>query len=801
MTGISEKTISDNNQSTQKTGQLPTNQLKLPVVPLKEGLLFPVTESVLTFGRKVSLAGLKAANKNPQKLVILVAQKNSTINLPRPKDLYEVGTLAVVERTINTDESVNALVRGIGRVKIQQYTQEKPYLEATVIRLLDIEVNDDETKALASHLQKSFRKTVQMGKQIEFLNFMKLLGGVKAGELADQIASTLNISTLEKQTILETIDVKQRLKTVADHLGREIKVLEIEKDVVFKTQEKFDKHMRESILRERLRTIQKELGEIDDEDELADAYFSKLKKLKVNSEIKKTIKKEIKRLRQMSPNNPEAGYIRSWLDIVFELPWGKTTHEKVDLKSAQKVLDQHHYGLADVKDRVLEYIAVLQFKQKNKATDKETTPTILCFAGPPGVGKTSIGKSIAKALGREFVKVSLGGIRDEAEIRGHRKTYVGAMTGKIIAGIKQAKTMNPVFMLDEVDKIGNDFRGDPAAALLEVLDPEQNKEFVDHYLDLPFDLSKTIFITTANTLDTIPPALRDRLEIINYSGYTPEEKFNIAKKHLITKVIKSNGLTTDEIEITDEVIKKIISGYTREAGVRGLERTIHTLARKVAKNLILDHKKKTIKVMTKDLKKLLGPQRFDEGLAEKKDMVGAATGLAWTAVGGDVLFVEVALTPGKGRIQITGQLGDVMKESAQAAFTYVKANLKKLKISENKINKTDIHIHVPEGAVPKDGPSAGVTLTTAIVSAFTKIAVKKTVAMTGEVTLRGKVLRIGGLKEKSIAAYNAGIKTVIIPKDNERDLEKIPASVKQAITFKPVSSVSEVLTIALAKTL
>lgn len=799
MTGSSDKKNSE--KQPIKAGSLPPTHLKLPVVPLKEGILFPVTESVLTFGRKISLAGLKAANKNPKKLVILLAQKKSTVNNPRVTSLYTTGTLAVIERTIKTEDTVNALVRGIGRVKIKQFTRKSPFLEAVAIRLHDHEISDDETKALANHLQKTFRQTVQMGKPVEFLNFMKLLGGVRAGELADQIASTLNISTQIKQSILEILDVKERLKTVAHHLSREIKVLEIEKDVVFKTQEKFDKHMRESVLRERLRTIQKELGEIDDEDELADSYFTKLKKLKVGEEIKKTVKKEVKRLKQMSPNNPEAGYIRSWLDTIFELPWGKTTSEKVDLKEAQKVLDLHHYGLEDVKDRVLEYIAVLQLKQKNKTEDKDSTPTILCFVGPPGVGKTSIGKSIAESLGRKFVKVSLGGIRDEAEIRGHRKTYVGAMTGKIIAGMKQAQSMNPVFMLDEVDKIGNDFRGDPAAALLEVLDPEQNKDFVDHYLDLPFDLSKTIFITTANTLDTVPPALRDRLEVINYSGYTPEEKFNIVKRHLFKKVIKANGLTKKEIEIPDALVKKVISGYTKEAGVRNLERTIHSLARKVAKTLITSPRKKKVALKKKDLKKLLGPQKFDEGLAEKKDMVGAATGLAWTAVGGDVLFVEVALTPGKGKIKITGQLGDVMKESAQAAYTYVKANLKKLKISETKINKTDMHIHVPEGAVPKDGPSAGVTLATAIVSAFTKIPVKKTVAMTGEITLRGKVLRIGGLKEKSIAAHRAGITTVIIPKENKRDLEKIPKTVKKTITFKPVSSIDEVIKIALSKTI
>jgi len=558
--------------------------------------------------------------------------------------------------------------------------------------------------------------------------------------------------------------------------------------------------MRDSVLRERLRTIQKELGEIDDEDEAADAYLSKLKRLKVDPETKAKIKKEIKRLRQMSPNNPESGYVRSWLDIVFELPWGSTTPSDVQLKKATKVLDTYHYGLQDVKDRVLEYIAVLELQQRNK--NKSThTPTILCFVGPPGVGKTSIGRSIAEALGRKFVKISLGGIRDEAEIRGHRRTYVGAMPGKIISGMKQAKSMNPVFMLDEIDKIGNDFRDDPAAALLEVLDPEQNKEFVDHYLDLPFDLSQTIFITTANTLDTIPPALRDRLEIIQYSGYTPEEKFHIARGHLLQKVITTNGLSDKSLEIADEVIEQLISGYTREAGVRSLERTLHTLSRKAAKELVLHPTKKKVSLTGKYLKKRLEPKEYDEGLAEKKDLVGAATGLAWTSVGGDVLFVEVALVPGKGKVQLTGQLGDVMKESAQAAFTYVKSHLKELKISKEKIEETDIHIHVPEGAVPKDGPSAGITLTTAIVSAFTKVPVRRSVAMTGEVTLRGKVLRIGGLKEKTIAAHRAGITTVIIPKDNARDLPKIPESVKKAVTFKPVETVAEVLKIALAKPL
>lgn len=637
-----------------------------------------------------------------------------------------------------------------------------------------------------------------MGKPVEFLNFMKLLSGIKPGELADQVASTLNISTKIKQEVLETLNVKERLRLVIQHLTHEVKVLEIEKDVVHKTQEQFDKHMRESVLRERLRTIQKELGEIDDEEEMVEGYREKLKKLKADKATKEKIGKEIKRLQQMSPNNPESGYIRSWLDTVLELPWGLKGKANIDIKAAQKILDDYHYALSDVKDRVLEHIAVLQFKQQGKTKQESQMPTILCFVGPPGVGKTSIGRSIAKALGKNFVKVSLGGIRDEAEIRGHRRTYVGAMPGKIINGMKQADSMDPVFMLDEIDKVGSDFRGDPSSALLEVLDPEQNKEFVDHYLDLPFDLSGVTFITTANTLDTIPPALRDRLEIIRYAGYTPEEKLEIAKRHLVKKVLTANGLTEKNLQYSDATLEKIIAGYTREAGVRSLERELHTLARKIARQLITQSKKTKVTIKPSDLAELLGPQEYDEGLAEKENLVGAATGLAWTPVGGDVLFVEVALTPGKGKISLTGKLGDVMKESAQAALTYVKSHAADLNITQKTLETTDIHVHVPEGAVPKDGPSAGVTMATAIVSALTKRPVKKTVAMTGEITLRGKVLRIGGLKEKTIAAQRAGIKTVIIPADNQRDLPKISDSVKKALTFKPVQNIGEVLKIALA---
>ncbi len=774
--------------------------LVLDGIPIREGLLFPSTESVLSFGRQLSLNAVKNLGTS-KKTVVLISQKDPQVNLPEAKDLYEVGTLAIVEKKLESDDNINALVKGIGRVKIIRFVSTSPKLVVEVEKLEETEENAEENKALVTHLQNEFRKAVHMGKPVEFLSFMKLMGGVTNGELVDQISSTLTIKTEEKQELLETLDVTQRLKMVLSHLAHEIKVLEIEKDVVHKTQEKFDKHMRESILRERLKTIQKELGDIDDEEEAADEYQLRLGKLKLVPDLLTKVKKEIKRLRTMSQNNPESGYVRSWLDTVFELPWSKYSKSILEIEKAQKILDENHFGLEEVKDRILEYIAVLTLKQKNSKKEDQSLPTILCFVGPPGVGKTSIGKSIAQALGRKFIKVSLGGIKDESEIRGHRRTYVGAMPGKIINGMKQAKTMNPVFMLDEIDKIGSDYKGDPSAALLEALDPEQNFGFEDHYLDMPFDLSQVIFITTANALDTIPPALRDRLEIIRYSGYTWEEKFHIGKDYLFEKVLKANGLTKKQISITDTAINTIIHRYTREAGVRSLERTLSSIMRKAAKEIISHSKKKSVAVDEKIIREYLGPERFDIETAEKTDIVGQATGLAWTSVGGEVLFIEVALTPGKGVIQLTGKLGDVMKESAQAAYTYVKANHEKFGIPLKKLKETDVHVHVPEGAVPKDGPSAGVTMTTAIVSAFTDIPVRKDIAMTGEVTLRGRVLRIGGLKEKSIAAHMAGSKTVLIPKDNERDIEKIPEIVKKDITFIPIADVAQVLEIALTKKL
>ncbi|MCB9800578.1 MAG: endopeptidase La [Pseudomonadales bacterium] len=792
-----KKSMEGSETSTQ-TKSSRTRILTLPAVPVREGVLFPSTESVLSFGRQLSLNAIKDLPDDHPKYVVLITQKDSTTNAPEPKDLYDYGTLAIVEKTLDSEDNTNALVKGVGRVKVLRYISTFPRIVVEVERIRDIEVNDEEMKALVSHLQKEFRQSIHMGKPVEFLNFMKLMGGVKNGELVDQIASTLSVKSAEKQALLEELNVKERIRKVLEHLAHEMKVLEIEKDVVHKTQETFDKNMRENILRERLKTIQKELGDIDDEEEAAISYEGKLKRLKISKELKSKIKKEIKKLRQMSPNNPESGYVRSWLDVVFELPWGKLSKSDIDLKKAEKVLEKNHYGLKDVKDRIIEHMAVMQLKEKNKNKEDQSIPTIICFVGPPGVGKTSIGRSIAEALGREFVKISLGGVRDEAEIRGHRRTYVGAMPGKIINGMKQAKSMNPVFMLDEIDKLGNDFRGDPSAALLEALDPEQNSSFEDHYIDMPFDLSQVIFITTANTLSTIPAALRDRLEIISYSGYTEEEKFEIAKRHLLKKTTIAHGLTEKKLAISDQIIKTVISRYTKEAGVRSLEKTLGKIARKAARTIV-ETKKNTVKVTPTLLKDYLGPERFDPPLKSDESIIGQSTGLAWTSVGGDVLFIEVALTPGKGKVQLTGKLGKVMQESAQTALTYVKAHSKELGISDKKLANTDVHIHVPEGSVPKDGPSAGVTITTAIVSAYTDNPVHKDIAMTGEVTLRGNVLRIGGLKEKSIAAHQAGSKTVLIPKDNERDLVEVPDSVKADITFVPMANVRDVLEKALTK--
>ncbi len=767
---------------------------QVPLIPVRDVVIYPTNEVVLTFGRKKSILAINSA-LGKDKLVALFTQKNSKQDEPEIKDLYQIGTLCVVERTLKSEGELNALVRGIARIKFIKEVGESPVQMIEVEELEESTMPSEELEALARHLTTQFREAVNLGKSVEFTNFMRLMSGVGISELSDQIAPTLNVAVDVKQSLLEILDLKARLYKINDLIAKELKVLEIEKNIASKTQEKFSKSMKEAVLRERMNTIKAELGELDEGEAELDDLHDIVHKLPLRKQDKAKVHKEFERLDRMSPNNPESGYIRTWLETVAELPWGKLTSDHVSLKTAEKILDEDHYGLEEIKERILEYLSVMKLKKaKNNSS---ALPTILCFVGPPGVGKTSLGKSIARSLKRKFVKVSLGGIRDEAEIRGHRKTYIGAMPGRIVEGMKQAGTMNPVFMLDEIDKVGNDFRGDPSAALLEALDPEQNKEFSDHYLEIPMDLSRVMFIATANVLDTIPQALRDRLEIIRFSGYTRVEKFHIAKKYLVPKVVDKNAIPKNYLKLNDQTIKSVIAGYTREAGVRSLEREISKIARKLARTIASGSKKPLVKITNNNLGKFLGPIKFSSTIAEKKNPVGMATGLAWTSVGGEILFIEVSTMPGSGKVQITGSLGEVMKESTQAAYSYIRSHYKDFGLKSDFYKSIDIHVHVPEGAVPKDGPSAGVTMTTALVSALTKRAVKKNLGMTGEVTLRGRVLEIGGLKEKVIAAHSAGLREIIHPADNTKDLEKIPEEVRKDLIFHPVKEVSEVLKLAL----
>lgn len=763
----------------------------VPVIPIRDGIIFPSTDSVLTFGRPKSLAALESSFQH-ERIVCFVLQKNPKLNDPSPSDLYNVGTLSRIERMIRTDEEINAQVRGLCRVKIVSYEEHESYFLAKVIEIPDIVEDTPEVKALCNHLTNEFRRAMNLGKPADFLVFMNIMSEHSASELSDLIASVLEIKPAERQALLEETNVKTRLEKITELLAREIKVLDLERRIASKTAERFEKGAREVMLRERIKTIEKELGEGEETGEIKE-LLDKIKKAGMPEEVEEKAKKEVKKLEQMNQFNPEAGYVRNYLDWLISLPWSKESKNNVNIKSAEKILDEDHFGLKKVKERIVEYLAVHKLAGKMKGP-------ILCFVGPPGVGKTSIGKSIARALQRKFVRLSLGGIRDEAEIRGHRRTYVGALPGRIIQGVKDAGTKNPVFMLDEIDKVGADFRGDPSSALLEALDPEQNNQFSDHYLEVAFDLSDVMFITTANVLDTIPPALRDRLEIIHFSGYTQDEKFHIAHDFLLKKLIGSHGLTENLVELKDDAIRFIIQHYTREAGVRSLERQIASIFRKVAKMVAEGKKGKTI-ISSKDVHKFLGPSRYNATIVEKKDEVGMATGLAWTEAGGDILFIEVALMPGKGTLLLTGQLGDVMKESCQAAMSYIRARADQFGLPEKFYQKLDIHVHVPEGAVPKDGPSAGIAITSAIVSALTKIPVKRKVGMTGEITLRGRVLEIGGVKEKVIAAHRAGLKTIIMPKENKKDLEDVPKEVLRDLRFIFISHMDEVLDIALSKPL
>ncbi len=818
-----------------------------PLAPIRDVVVFPHTEAILAFGRPKSMAAVEAGHQSGQ-TICLFTQKNPETKDPKVEDLYEVGVLVELERVLQIEGMIHAIVKGIKRVRRTNLVAETPYLVTEYEEVAELTDQNDELSALVKHTTSQFKKAVNLGKSADLNIFMRIMSGVGPGELADQVASTLDIEVSAKQKILEIESVNQRLNEVVKHLAHEIRVLELESSIYSKTQKRMDKSMREAILRERKKTIENELrrlGYQDSDADMRDPEVSELqKKIKeagMPKDVQKKAEKELKRLAQMSMHNPERSYLQNYLDWLVEMPWSKSSSQDLELSEAIKILEEEHYGLKKVKERIIEYLAVMKLKQQAKQSktskgngqpansededqlktnpeddkqgkikskkpedkseakkDQTNGATILCLVGPPGVGKTSIGKSIARALGRKFVRMSLGGIRDEAEIRGHRRTYIGALPGRIIQGVKNAGTNNPVFMLDEIDKLGTDFRGDPSSALLEALDPEQNREFSDHYLEVPFDLSQVMFLTTANLLDPIPPALKDRLEVIEFTGYTEEEKVQIGSKYLWPKQLKIHVLPED-YKITEDALRKVVRHYTRESGVRNLERNLATICRKIARQLAEKSDTKSKVVEENQITDFLGPIKFRSQLADKKNDVGVATGLAYTPVGGSILFIEVALMPGKGKLTLTGHLGQVMKESCKAAHTYVRTRWRQLGISQDLVQKTDVHIHVPEGAVPKDGPSAGAAIATALTSAFTRIPSRKDVAMTGEVTLRGRVTEIGGVKQKVIAAHLAGIKTVIMPKDNEKDLKEIPESVKKDIKFVFVDHMDQVLPVALTK--
>lgn len=779
----------------------------VPVVAIRESVVFPNTDAILSFGRPKSVAAINSAFQG-NRVVAIVTQKDNSITDPDIEDLHKVGTIATITQMMSTEGEIHTMVRGMARVRIEKAVMWEPYLSAEVSELSEDDQKDPEVVALAHQLTEIFKKSVNLGKPVEISVVMKIVSGqVEALELVNSIANILDIKTYEKQKLLENPSLLERLKKTIEYLSHETNILDLEKSISAKTQKRFEDQMRKAMLREKKRTIEEELGEAEgfgvaDGDDTSE-YKAKIKNAKMPKDVHEKAIKELKRLQQMSPHNPESAYIRNYLDWLVDMPWGVRSDSNVSITKANKVLDSEHYGIDKAKQRILEFLAVMKLKQETAKKDKdlpkemESQPTILCFVGPPGVGKTSIGRSIANALGRKFVRVSLGGIRDEAEIRGHRRTYVGALPGRIVQGIKNSGVKNPVFMLDEVDKVGTDFRGDPTSALLEALDPEQNKEFSDHYLEVPFDLSEVMFVATANTLETIPAPLRDRMEIIRFAGYTETEKFKIAQDFLLPKQIRLQGLSGAQVKFEDAAIKEIINSYTREAGVRDLERNLANVCRKIARNLA-EKKKVKFQVTAGEVIKYLGSHRFTSMIAEKNDEVGMATGLSVSSIGGgDILFIEVALMPGTGKLTLTGQLGSVMKESAKAAFSWSKAHWDLLGIDQDKCNKLDVHIHVPEGATPKDGPSAGIAMTTALVSALTGNQVRRDVGMTGEITLRGRVLEIGGVKEKVIAAHRAGLKTVILPKENKKDLEEVPMEVKKDIKFVFAENYLEVLPVAI----
>jgi ATP-dependent Lon protease len=769
----------------------------LPIMALRNTVLFPQQVIPIYIGRERSLRLIEELPESKKRIVV-VAQKEGSLENPEKEDLFEWGTIAQVLKIFNMpDGSKSAIVQGLERAKIQSYIQIDPYFKGAILRAQEIYQPGIEIDAMLANIRQLYQKLGKIASYLSEEQTSVFSSFQHPGRLIDRLIHLLNVPINEKQEILEELEVRKRLEKATVILNREIQRIQLGDQIQSEVQDEISKTQREYFLREQLKAIRKELGDDEGSLELQEIE-EKIAKSKMTDEARKIAEKELDRLKKIPAASPEYTVSRTYLDWLVDLPWGVYTNDNVDIKDAQKILDEDHYGLEKVKDRIIEYLAIRKLKQEQDPEASVKGP-ILCFVGPPGVGKTSMGKSIARAMGRKFVRISLGGVRDEAEIRGHRRTYIGALPGRILQSLRKSESSNPIFMLDEIDKVGADFRGDPSSALLEVLDPEQNSTFSDHYLEVTYDLSKTMFIATANMVDTILPALKDRMEMLEFSGYIEEEKLNIAKTFLIPKQIKEHGLTNTKIEFSDKAVRFIINSYTREAGVRNLEREIANVCRKVAREVATSKRKKSYVINEQLVENYLGPQRFFIDIAERLSKPGVAIGLAWTSVGGDILFIEATGMRGTGKLSLTGQLGDVMKESAEAALSYIRSNAIELGLDEEAFAKTDIHIHIPAGAVPKDGPSAGVTMLTAVYSLLKKRKVKNNLAMTGEITLRGAVLPIGGVKEKVLAAHRAGLRRVILPEQNRKDLNEIPKQIKNEMRFDFVKEMAEVLDLAVKK--
>jgi len=767
----------------------------LPIMPLRNTVLFPQQVIPIYIGRERSLNLIDDLPKE-KRFIGVVAQEEGSVEEPTSEDLYSFGTIAQVLKVFDMpDGSKSAIVQGIDRMKVNTWVAEEPYFRAIVERVDEVLEQDDiEIDALQANLRNIYNKLIKLAPYLTEEHQSMLSNIQQPGRMVDRAVGNLNIGNAEKQEILEELNVRKRLEKSTVLINREIQRLELGEKIQSEVQGEISKTQREYYLREQLKAIKKELGEDDQTLEIKELE-EKIEAANLPKEARKVAEKELSRLEKIPPASPEYTVSRTYLDWIVELPWSHSSQDSMDVRRAKEILDEDHYGLDKVKTRILEYLAVRKLKQEKEGESSIKGP-ILCFVGPPGVGKTSVGKSIARAMGREFVRISLGGVRDEAEIRGHRRTYIGALPGRIIQSLKKAGTNNPVFMLDEIDKLGADFRGDPSSALLEVLDPEQNHAFSDHYLEIEFDLSKVMFIATANLSDPIPPALKDRMEMIEFPGYIEEEKLHIATEYLAPKQLHEHGLSDEEIVITDDALRELMRAYTREAGVRNLEREIANILRKVAREIV-EGKESPITIDAEHVKEYLGAEKYFSEVAERMTKPGIAIGLAWTAVGGDILFIEATKMPGKGELKLTGKLGDVMKESAQAAVSYVRSMAEEWGIAGEEFEKSDIHVHVPAGAIPKDGPSAGVTMLTAIVSLFTGRMVKNNLGMTGEITLRGNVLPVGGIKEKVVAAHRSGLRTVILPERNKKDLEEVPDLVKEEMTFHYVKEMAAVIDLAL----